>query len=433
MTRRSGADRGAGLGVRCCDRVLRRMMGPELEMPTHRHGGPPLEGVRVLDLSRVLAGPYCTMMLGDLGAEVIKVERPGTGDDTRRWGPPWAGGESAYYLSVNRNKKSVTVNLKEERGREIVRRLASQSDVLVENFRVGTAAGWGLDHETLSRTNPRLITCAITGYGQTGPYRERPGYDFVIQAEGGIMSITGPEEGPPMKVGVAIVDITAGLYAGLSILAALHERERSGRGQAIDISLLDAQVAWLANVGSNYLISGERPGRYGNAHPNIVPYEPFAAADGWIAVGVGNDGQWTRLCSLAGWDDLAADERFATNPGRVRHRELLVPLLQERFQARPAAAWQADLLEAGIPCSPIQAIDEVFASPQVMAREMMVEIPHPTAGSLKIAGSPLKLSRTPVQLDCAPPLLGQHTDAVLGERLSLSAGELADLREAGII
>ncbi len=373
------------------------------------------------------------MMLGDLGAEVIKIERPGMGDDTRQWGPPWAGGESAYYLSVNRNKKSVTVNLKEERGREIVRRLAAQTDVLVENFRVGTAAEWGLDFATLSGINPRLITCAITGYGQTGPFRERPGYDFIIQAEGGIMSITGPEEGPPMKVGVAIVDITAGMYAAISILAALHEREGSGRGQAIDISLLDAQVAWLANVGSNYLVSGERPGRYGNAHPNIVPYEPFPAADGWIAVGVGNDGQWRRLCSLAGWDDLAADDRFASNPGRVEHREELVPQLRERFRGRPVGEWQADLLEAGIPCSPIQAIDEVFASPQVQARAMAVALPHPTAGLLKLAGSPFKLSRTPVQMAGAPPLLGQHTDEVLRESLGLSAGELADLREAGII
>jgi crotonobetainyl-CoA:carnitine CoA-transferase CaiB-like acyl-CoA transferase len=405
----------------------------ELDPRAQDRHQPPLTGVCVLDLSRVLAGPYCTMILADLGAEVVKIERPGAGDDTRQWGPPWAGGESAYYLSVNRNKRSVTLNLKEGRGRETLRQLAAQADVLVENFRVGTLADWGLGYEMLRDINPRLIACSITGYGQTGPYRERPGYDFVIQAEGGIMSITGPEEGPPMKVGVAIVDITAGMYAAISILAALHERERSGQGQAIDISLLDAQVAWLANVGSNYLISGERPGRYGNAHPNIVPYETLPTANGWIAVGVGNDGQWRRLCELGGWDDLAADERFATNPGRVTHRAVLVPVLQERFRARPAGEWQADLLEAGIPCSRINSIDEVFASPQVSAREMVVEVAHPTAGPLKIAGSPLKLSRTPVQLEGAPPLLGQHTDEVLGERLGLAAEELADLREAGII
>jgi len=260
---------------------------------------PPLADLMVLDLSRVLAGPFATMILADLGAEVIKVERPGHGDDTRRWGPPWAGSESAYYLSINRNKKSITVNLKSEKGRDMVCQLARQADILMENWRVGTMEEWGLGYEALRTLNPGLIYCAITGYGQTGPYRDRPGYDFIIQAEGGIMSITGPVEGPPMKVGVAIVDQTAGMFALISILAALHERSHSGQGQYIDIALLDSQVAWLANVASNYLISGQRPARYGNAHANIVPYEPFPTADGWIAVGVGNDRQWQRLCQLA--------------------------------------------------------------------------------------------------------------------------------------
>ena len=394
---------------------------------------PPLADLMVLDLSRVLAGPFATMILADLGAEVIKVERPGHGDDTRRWGPPWAGSESAYYLSINRNKKSITVNLKSEKGRDMVCQLARQADILMENWRVGTMEEWGLGYEALRTLNPGLIYCAITGYGQTGPYRDRPGYDFIIQAEGGIMSITGPVEGPPMKVGVAIVDQTAGMFALISILAALHERSHSGQGQYIDIALLDSQVAWLANVASNYLISGQRPARYGNAHANIVPYEPFPTADGWIAVGVGNDRQWQRLCQLANWDDLRADERFATNPGRVEYRDTLIPLLQDRFQAHTSDEWRAALLAAGIPCGPINALDQVFADPQVLARDMLVELPHPTAGRVKLAGSPLKLSRTPVRIKAPPPLLGQHTDEVLGKYLGYTPADLAKLREEGVI
>jgi formyl-CoA transferase len=393
----------------------------------------PLAGLKVVDLSRVLAGPYCTMMLADLGAEVIKIERPGLGDDTRQWGPPWAGGEAAYYLSVNRGKKSLTLNLKSARGREILLELVSKADVLVENFRAGTMDGWGLGFEALQALNPGLVYCSITGYGQTGPYRERPGYDFVIQAQGGIMSITGPEEGPPMKVGVAIVDITAGLYASVAILAALNERATSGRGQYIDTALLDAQVAWLANVGSNYLVSGERPGRYGNAHPNIVPYEPFPTRDGWIALGVGNDRQWQQLCKLAGWEDLAEDERFATNPLRVANRETLVPVLQTRFGQRTTQGWEDALLAAGIPCAPVNAVDQVFADPQVVAREMLVELPHPKAGTVHLAGSPLKLSRTPVSLREPPPLLGQHTTKVLTDHLGLGTEEIDELYEAGVI
>ena len=373
------------------------------------------------------------MMLADLGAEVIKIERPGRGDDTRQWGPPWAGGESAYYLSINRNKKSLTLNLKSEKGREIVRDLARQTDVLIENWRAGTMERWGLGNEALRTLNPRLIHCAITGYGQTGPYRDRPGYDFTIQAEGGIMSITGPVEGPPMKVGVAIVDLTAGMYATISILAALHERERSGQGQYVDLALLDAQVAWLANVGSNYLISGHRPGRYGNAHPNIVPYETFPTSDGWIAVGVGNDLQWQRLCELVDWHDLAADERFATNPQRVEHRDVLVPMLQERFKARTSDAWHADLLQAGVPCSPINSIDQVFGDPQVRERKMVVELEHPTAGKVNVAGSPLKLSRTPVRMENPPPLLGQHTEELLQDYLGYTPAEIARLRDENVI
>lgn len=393
----------------------------------------PLTGLVVVDLSRVLAGPYCSMMLADLGADVVKIERPDHGDGTRQWGPPWVGGESAYYLCVNRNKKSITLNLKSESGREIVRDLACQADVLLENFRVGTMEGWGLGYEALRELNPGLIYCAITGYGQNGPYRDRPGYDFIIQAQGGIMSITGPVEGPPTKVGVAIVDITAALFAATSILAALHERERSGQGQHVDIALLDSQVAWLANVGSNYLVSGERPQRYGNAHPNIVPYEPFPTSDGWIAVGVGTDRQWQRLCVLAGWDDLAEESRFATNPLRVKHREALIPILQERFESRTTEEWYEVLLEVGIPCAPINNIHEVFSDPQVLARDMLVELPHPTAGAIKLAGSPLNLSRTPVRIEEPPPLLGEHTEEVLREYLGYTSDDLARLRDENVI
>jgi len=390
---------------------------------------PPLSGLRVLDLSRVLAGPFCTMMLGDLGAEVIKVEKPGTGDDTREWGPPFAGGESAYYLSVNRNKKSVTVNFKSEAGRRIVRQLASQVDILVENWRIGTMEEWGLGYEALRTLNPGLIYCAITGYGQNGPDSDRPGYDFIVQAEGGLMSITGPVDGQPTKVGVAIVDQTAGMFATISILSALHERSRSGLGQSIDISLLDSQLAWLANVASNYFVTGIRPGRFGNAHPNIVPYELFSTADNMIALGVGNDHQWELLCNLAGWEDLADTDRFATNSGRVQNRDELIPILQERFLTRPAREWLNMIQSRGIPCGSVNNIDEVFHDPQVLARQMLQELPHPTAGTIKMVGSPLKLSRTPIRIDDSPPCLGQHTEEVLIQYLGYTSQDIQQLRE----
>ena len=391
-----------------------------------------LGNIVVLDLTRALAGPYCTMTLADLGAEVIKVEIPGRGDDSRQWGPPFATGESAYYLCANRGKKSLTLNLKTEQGREIVRQLAERADVLVENFNTGTMDGWGLGYEALRTLNPRLIYCAITGYGQTGPYRHRPGYDFIIQAQGGIMSITGPEEGPPMKVGVSIVDVTAGMNAALAILAALFERETSGEGQYIDIALLDTQVAWLANVGSNYLVSGRQPARLGNGHPNIVPYEPFPTQDGWIAIAAANDRQWQELCTLAGWGDLVADPRYATNPLRVENRRTLIPTLEERFRQRTSAEWEQSLLQVNIPCSPINTLDQVFADPQVLARDMLVELPHPTAGNVRLVGSPLKLSRTPVCLEQPPPLLGQHTAEVLVE-LGYSQEEIDRLRDQGSV
>jgi formyl-CoA transferase len=392
-----------------------------------------LSDLLVLDLSRILAGPYCSMMLGDLGALVIKVEQPGRGDGTRQWGPPWAGGESAYYLSVNRNKRSLAVDLGTAQGRDLIRELATKSDVLIENFKAGTMEKWGLAYDDLSETNPALVYCSITGYGHTGPYRDRPGYDFIIQAQGGAMSITGPVDGPPYKVGVAIVDITAGMFAVTSILAALHERAASGLGQHIDIALFDSQIAWLANVGSNYLVTGEPPDRYGNAHPNIVPYETFEAKDGWFALAVGNDEQFRRLCTLLGREDLGEDPRYASNAQRVENRDRLVPLLQQVFAQQTARHWLDQLLEAKIPCAPINTIDEVFADPQARHRGMLMEVDHPKIGRLKLAGSPLKLSRTPVDSNQPPPTLGQHSDELLAQLLEMKEAEIRELRLQGII
>lgn len=393
----------------------------------------PLEGFRILDLSRVLAGPYCTMLLGDLGAEVIKVERPGVGDDTRAWGPPFAEGESAYYLCTNRNKKSITVNLKSPAGQEIIRQLARISDVLVENYKVGELAALGLGYEDLKQINPGLVYCSITGYGQTGPDRDLPGYDFVIQGRGGVMSITGEPDGEPMKVGVAVVDITAGLYAANAIQAALLARGKTGKGQAIDIALLDAQVAWLANVASNYLVSGKQPGRFGNAHPTIVPYQSFRARDGFFCLAVGNDGQWQKLCALVQQPELAQDSRFATNPARVQHREELIPRLQEIFQAEEVDSWLEKVAAAGIPCGPVQTIDQVFSDPQVLARDMVWMMPHPTAGEVSLVGSPLKLSETPVTGRLHPPLLGEHTEEILTSILGYSAEEIVRLRKESVV
>ena len=393
----------------------------------------PLSDVRVVDLSRVLAGPYCTMMLGDLGAEVIKIEVPGRGDDSRQWGPPYAGGESAYYLCTNRNKKGLTLNLKTEEGKAILRALVQRSDVLVENFRVGTMERWGLGYDELKQMNPGLVYCSISGYGCDGPYRDRPGYDFVIQAEGGIMSITGRADGAPHKVGVAIVDITTGMYAATAILAALRERERSGQGQQIDMSLLECQVAWLGNVASNYLVSGDQPMRYGNDHPNIVPYGVFETADGHVALGVGNDRQFRAFCQAAGCQHLADDPRFATNPERVRNRDLLIPQLQEVFRKRTSQVWIALIYEIDIPGGPINTLDQVFAHPQLTAREILTEVSHPTAGAVKLVRSPMNLKRTPPQIRYAPPLLGEHTDQILKLVLGYSQGDVEDLRSRGIV
>jgi len=373
----------------------------------------PLTGIRVLDLSRVLAGPYCTMVLGDLGADVIKVEPP-EGDETRGWGPPFAEGESAYYLCVNRNKRGIVINLKTDEGKKILRDLALQSDVLVENFRPGTLKKFGLDFETLHELNPRLVYCSITGFGQTGSMRNKPGYDFMIQALGGLMSITGEPEGEPMKVGVAAADLFAGQNAIIAILAALQARTSTGQGQHLDISLFDSQLGWLANVASNFLISGNTPKRYGNAHANIVPYQSFRARDAWFVIAVGNDRQFEILCRLIGQPELATDLRFAVNSARVENRDALIELLEPVFETKTVDEWLA-LMEDKFPCGPINNFEQVFSMPTVGEREMLVKMNHPTIGELPLVGSPLKMSDTPVEYRLHPPLMGEHTEDVLRE------------------
>jgi formyl-CoA transferase len=374
----------------------------------------PLDGIHVLDLSRVLAGPYCTMVLGDLGAEVIKVESP-EGDETRGWGPPFAGGESAYYLCVNRNKRSIVVDFSTDGGREILHKLIGRSDILVENFRPGTLARFGLDFESASEINPNLIYCSISGFGQTGPLRDKPGYDFMIQAMGGLMSITGEPDGDPMKVGVAVADLFAGQNAVIAILAALQARTQTGKGQHLDISLFDSQVGMLANVASNYLVSGNLPKRYGNAHANIVPYQSFQATDASFVVAVGNDKQFEKLCEVIGQSDLGMDERFRLNSERVKNREQLIAILKPVFLKHTSNDWLAAFEAAGIPCGPINTLDQVFAMPQIEARELLIDVGHAEIGDLRVVGSPLKFSDTPVDYKLPPPRLGQHTEQILNE------------------
>ena len=403
-----------------------------------------LSGLRVLDLTRVLAGPWCTQILADLGADVIKVERPGSGDDTRGWGPPFlkdqAGnetGEAAYYLAANRGKRSVTVDIACAEGQAIVHKLAAISDVLVENYKVGQLAKYGLDYETLARINPRLVYCSITGFGQDGPYKDRAGYDFIIQGMGGFMSITGERDdlpgGGPQKAGVAVSDLMTGMYSAVAILAAIAQRSRTGLGQRIDMALLDTLVAMLANMNTNYLVTGNPPGRAGNAHANIVPYQVFAAAVGHVIVAVGNDGQYARFCEVAGRSDLATDPRFVRNADRVRNRAVLIPLLEQVVQQRPVGFWTAQLERAGIPCGPINSIAQALADPQIVARGLRVDLPHPLAGSVSLVGTPIRMSASPPALERAPPTLGQHTDEVLRELAGMDAATLVALRKRQII
>jgi len=403
-----------------------------------------LQGIRVLDLTRVLAGPWATQNLADLGAEVIKIERPGQGDDTRRWGPPFLAdregretGDAAYYLACNRGKKSVTLDIAKPEGRALVRSLAMKSDVLVENFKVGDLARHGLDYEALARDHPRLIYCSITGFGQDGPYRDRPGYDFMIQGLGGLMSVTGERDdlpgGGPQKVGVAVSDLMTGMYATSAILAALFQREKTGRGERVDMALLDVQVAMLANLSSSYFVSGAAPRRMGNAHQNIVPYHVFKAADEFLIVAVGNDTQFASFCEVIGEPDWPSDARFATNPQRVRHRDLLVGLIAQRLAKRPAREWLARLEPAGVPCGPINDLAQVFADPQVRHRGMEVRVPHPAAGEVRVVANPMKLSASPITYESAPPTLGQHTDEVLRSLLGMDVDAIERLREQRII
>ena len=392
----------------------------------------PLSDVRVLDASRVLAGPFCGQVLGDLGARVIKVERPGQGDETRAWGPPYLGPLSAYFLSCNRNKRAITLDLGRPEGVEVFHGLVRQSDVLLENFRADSAARLGLDPEKLHAVNPRLVVCSISGFGRTGPMRDLPGYDFAIQALSGLMSITGPPEGPPCKVGVAVTDVLTGLYAAIGVLACLHARQQSGHGYALDLALLDCAVAAQVNVAQAYLTSGTVPGRQGNAHLQIVPYQLFATADGWLVLAVGNDGQWQHFCRAAGKEALAGDPRFATNPLRVQNRAVLVPLVEATLREHGTAEWQKRLEAAGVPHAPVWGHADLFAAPQAQARGLRITVRDPDGNPVDLLGSPFHLGGT-VPPPAPPPRLGQHTDEVLGELLGLDAGRLAALRQGGII
>jgi crotonobetainyl-CoA:carnitine CoA-transferase CaiB-like acyl-CoA transferase len=403
-----------------------------------------LDGLRVLDLSRVLAGPWASQLLADLGADVVKVERPGTGDDTRAWGPPWLNdaddestGESAYYLCANRNKRSITIDLSQPDGQRLVKQLAGKADVLIENFKVGGLSQYGLDYASIKEVNPRLIYCSITGFGQSGPYAARAGYDFLIQGMGGLMSLTGRPDGTegegPLKVGVALTDVMTGLYATVAILAALARRERSGEGQHIDLALLDVQIAALANQATNYLVGGLIPQRIGNAHPSIVPYQDFPAADGHIIVAVGNDGQFASLCVALGKPEWSADPRFSTNPQRVKNRNELVAMIREATVCRPVKEWIAVMEAAGVPCGPINDLEDVFSDPHVQARNVRIEMAHPLAKHVALVANPIRMSESPVQYRHSPPTLGQHTGEVLHDWLAMGEADVEELRRTKLL
>ncbi len=399
----------------------------------------PLKGIRVLDLSRVLAGPWCSQQLADLGAEVIKIERPGRGDDTRAWGPPWLEGstEAAYYLSANRGKSSVAIDIARREGQQLVKQLLQDCDVLLENFKVGGLKRYGLDYDSLKTDRPDLIYCSITGFGQDGPYAHRAGYDFMIQGMGGLMSLTGQPDsepgGGPVKVGVAFADIFTGMYAANAIMAALFARQQSGTGTHIDLALLDVQVAVLANQSMNYLCSGQSPTRLGNAHPNIVPYQAFATLDGHLILAVGNDAQFGRFCEVAGCPALATDPRFVSNQARVEHRDSLVPLLQARMATRSTADWLSALETAAVPCGPINNLQQVFDDPQVLHRSLKFDLPHPSGGAAPMVGNPIRFNGEALNASSAPPTLGQHTEQVLQQQLGLSAEDCQNLRAQGLI
>ena len=403
-----------------------------------------LSHIRVLDLSRVLAGPWCTQNLADLGADVLKIERPGTGDETRHWGPPFVKDEkgvitteTAYFICINRNKRSITVDISKPEGQTIIRELVLQSDVVVENYKVGDLAKYGLDYASLTQIKPDLVYCSITGFGQNGPYAQRPGYDYIAQGMGGFMSITGEADnkpgGGPQKAGVGTADLFTGMYATTAILAALVHRERTGEGQYIDMALLDTQVAVMANVSSNYLCSDEIPQRWGNASPIIVPYQTFPTSDGWVIIAVGNDSQFRQFVTAGGQEQLADDALYAKNPQRVLNREQLIPLLETMTRRKTKAQWLGLLEEAGVPCGPINNIKEVFENEQVKARGLQFDMPHPTTGSMKLVASPMRMSKTPVEINLAPPTLGQHTEEILHDRLKLDSEQIHNLRDQGII
>ena len=403
-----------------------------------------LSHIRVLDLSRVLAGPWCAQNLADLGADVIKVERPGTGDDTRQWGPPFAKDlegkdtkETAYFICINRNKRSITIDISKPEGQELIRELAKQSDVVIENYKVGDLAKYGLDYESLKTIKADLIYCSVTGFGQNGPYAQRPGYDFIIQGMGGFMSVTGESEdfvgSSPQKSGVAIADIFTGMYASTAILAAVIHRDRTGEGQYIDMALLDTQIAVMANISSAYLCTDQAPQRWGNASPIIVPYQTFPTSDGWIIVAAGNNGQYRHFVEAGGEIHLADNPRYATNPLRVLHRKELIPLLEEMTRKKTKAEWISLLEKAKVPCGPINNFQEVFENEQVIARGIELSVPHPTTGTMKLVASPMHLSKTPVEIRMPPPTLGQHTDEILQERLNLDADAIAALHQKGIV